>query len=109
LDFPGYPSRRDHPAFPRAASPPGPRLRQCVHIMTTIIGYRSGRDLSSEKCKRNRQAGADPDFWGLRCPEGTRSEGRSEGPLPLTAASPLYCAALCRSTIAPTVRVNCNS
>ena len=31
---------------------PGARLRQCVHKMTTIIGYRREPGLSSKKCKK---------------------------------------------------------
>jgi len=39
------------PAIPCALLVAGPRLRQCVHNMTTVIGYHRQVVLSSEKCK----------------------------------------------------------
>ena len=48
------PSAGTIPAIPRASSVTGPCLRQCVHIMTTIIGYHVALGLSSENALEAR-------------------------------------------------------
>jgi len=53
---PGYPSCRDFRAIRRGSSLTGPRLRQCVHKMTIVVGYHRPRILSSEKCRKNEGA-----------------------------------------------------
>jgi len=54
FDFPLSPSAGTIPAIPGATSLTGGCLRQCVHIMTTAIGYHTGLGLSSEKCETAR-------------------------------------------------------
>jgi len=46
----GFPKGQGFPAIRRAWSERGTRLRQCVHKMTTIIGYHLSLILSSGKC-----------------------------------------------------------
>jgi len=55
FSVPVFPSCRDLPAFPRGSSLTGPRLRQCVHKMTIIVGYHRPRILSSKKCRKNER------------------------------------------------------
>jgi hypothetical protein len=44
---PCFPRRPDLASFPRVSPVSGSRLRQCVHKMTTIVGYHISLDLSS--------------------------------------------------------------
>jgi hypothetical protein len=52
--FPALPFRWNLPANPLAWPAAGVRLRQCVHKMTTPIGYHAASGLSSKKCKQQK-------------------------------------------------------
>jgi hypothetical protein len=84
--FAALPSRRNHPANPRASLIPGARLSQYVDKMTTVIGYYASLVLSSKNKKKvkglsrmsrpclwpDKANTIDPDqMWsgGVRCPE----------------------------------------
>ena len=57
-----FPSGRMLPAKRCAGAPAGPRLRQCVYIMTTVIGYHRRAALVKRKTASGRVWGCSGEF-----------------------------------------------